>query len=122
MRGSSAADVLVSSSSDERTLRSLLRANPYVEFVVGISDVGVLVLASDGRTSEFSVVGTGCLAADELWRAVVESLHTWWVAGLDLALLRRHGLPLWCPRHRREPSPCRRLHPAQPRRDPPGAR
>ncbi|MET9224888.1 hypothetical protein [Lentzea sp. NPDC003310] len=69
--------------------------------------------AEDGRTLDLSVDGplVDCLSPDELAASVTISLHTWFTTGLDLTLLVRNGLPVWCAEHRaaRADHPCGRL-------------
>ncbi|KJK34327.1 hypothetical protein UK23_43725 [Lentzea aerocolonigenes] len=77
----------------------------------------IMAVAEDGRTLDLSPDGplVDCLTWDELAESVTISLHTWFSTGLDLKLLVRHGLPVWCARHRiaRAESPCGRLQVAQ---------
>ncbi|WP_433269364.1 hypothetical protein ACQPZF_06755 [Actinosynnema sp. CS-041913] len=115
MRYSTLADVLVESTVDEEALRCSLRRNPYGALAVGVFEDRIVALTADGESVAFEAEYSECLAAEGVWRSVVGALHTWRVARLDLAMLRRHGLLLWCARHRAELSPCGRLTPAQPR-------
>jgi hypothetical protein len=70
-------------------------------------------VAEDGRTLDLSLDGPlmDCVTWDELTESVTISLYTWFTTGLNLNLLVRNGLPVWCTRHRaaRSESPCGRL-------------
>lgn len=70
-------------------------------------------VAEDGRTLDLSLDGPlmDCVTWDELAESVTISLHTWFTTGLNLNLLVRNGMPVWCARHRdaRTESPCGRL-------------
>lgn len=70
-------------------------------------------VTEDGRTLDLSADGplADCLTWDQLADSVTISLHTWLRTGLDLNLLVRNGLPVWCARHRaaRAENPCGRL-------------
>ncbi|MBW4720710.1 hypothetical protein [Saccharothrix obliqua] len=114
MTRSSLADVFVVATADPVRLLSLLHRNPFAELAVGVTGAGVVAAVTGGQVLAFTSADVPCVAADGMWCAVVDTLHTWHVAGLDLGLLRRHGLPLWCEHHRGAPSPCGRLDPAQP--------
>lgn len=73
----------------------------------------MMAVAEDGRTLGLSLDGllVGCLTWDQLTESVTISLHTWFTTGLNLNLLVRNGLPVWCARHRAAGSenPCGRL-------------
>ena len=70
-------------------------------------------VAEDGRTLDLSLDGPlmDCLTWDQLAESVTISLHTWFTTGLNLNLLVRNGLPVWCTQHRAAAtkSPCGRL-------------
>ncbi|MFD9703309.1 hypothetical protein [Lentzea sp. NPDC059081] len=59
-------------------------------------------VAEDGRTLGLSSDGLlgDCLTWDELVESVTISLCAWFTSGLDLKLLVRNGLPVWCAQHR----------------------
>ncbi|RKT52949.1 hypothetical protein [Saccharothrix australiensis] len=111
MKDSTLADVIVRSTADVEVLRSSLRRSPYAELAVGVVDDGVLAVTPGGEVVAFAGPLVGCLASEEAWRPVVGSLYAWRIARLDFGMLRHHGLPLWCRRHRAERSPCGRLEP-----------
>ena len=73
----------------------------------------MMAVADDGRTLDLSLDGPllDCVTWDQLTESVTISLHTWFTSGLDLTLLVRNGLPVWCARHRaaRTENPCGRL-------------
>lgn len=84
------------------------------------------VVSSDGKITAlagnevFEFVLTQrepCLSETAVWCSAVESLRAWCTARLDLRILRRCGLPVWCALHRteRSPEPCGRLDAGQPR-------
>ncbi|NUT97606.1 MAG: hypothetical protein HOY78_36845 [Saccharothrix sp.] len=111
------ADVYVEPSADLDALRELLRRNPHAELAVGVGGGSLVVVTRAGGVITCpSTVAAACLTADDVLRSAIEALYAWSVAGLDLALLRRNGVPVWCTRHhdQRSAVPCGRLHPAQP--------
>ncbi|NGY58081.1 hypothetical protein G7043_03940 [Lentzea sp. NEAU-D13] len=73
----------------------------------------MMAVADDGRTLDLSLDGPlmDCVTWDQLTESVTISLHAWFTTGLDLNLLVRNGLPVWCARHRAAgtESPCGRL-------------
>jgi hypothetical protein len=73
----------------------------------------MMAVAEDGQTLDLSLDGPllDCVTWDELAESVTISLHTWFTTDLNLNLLVRNGLPVWCARHRgaRTESPCGRL-------------
>ncbi|CAL9618834.1 hypothetical protein SUDANB95_05766 [Actinosynnema sp. ALI-1.44] len=111
------ADVFLESSADVVVLRELLRRHPHAELAVG-SDGGrlVAVTRAGGVITCAATAPAACLTAEDVRRSAVEVLYVWSVAGLDLELLRRNGIPVWCSRHRDRGSgvPCGRLRRAQP--------
>lgn len=70
-------------------------------------------VADDGRTLDLSLDGPllDCVTWDQLAESVTISLHTWFTTGLNLNLLVRNGLPVWCGQHRAAGTegPCGRL-------------
>ncbi|KOX12948.1 hypothetical protein ADK67_46380 [Saccharothrix sp. NRRL B-16348] len=83
-----------------------------------VSSGGQIVALMGDEVLEFVLAHrTSCLSDADAWCSAVESLRAWSEAGLDLRILRRHGLPVWCPPHRaeRSPEPCGRLDVRQPR-------
>ncbi|MBP2334052.1 hypothetical protein [Saccharothrix coeruleofusca] len=103
-------------------LCSLARRNPFAALIVVVSE-GRLVVRSGQQVMELDRVTTSsCLSWGDAVGSAIESLYAWWTARLDLALLRRHGLPLWCPTHRTASSPaCGWFQRAQPLLDVGGA-
>ncbi len=70
-------------------------------------------VAEDGRMLNLSSDEplVDCLTWDELVESVTISLCVWFSTGLNLKLLVRNGLPVWCAQHRTDgaASPCGRL-------------
>lgn len=97
------ADVVlcaVSAVDEADSLRSSARRNPFAALVVAVSE-GRLAVATRRQVVALDRVTTSpCLSWEDAVGSAVESLYAWHTAQLDLALVRRHGLPLWCPAHR----------------------
>lgn len=70
-------------------------------------------VAEDGRTLDLSADEplVDCLTWDQLVGSVTISLCAWFTTSLDLRLLGRNGLPVWCAQHRAAGTedPCGRL-------------
>jgi len=111
VKRSALVDVVVRSTVDVAVLRSSLRDNPFADLAIGVADDGVVAVAADGDVAVFVGGYVKCLAEEGVWRSVVRTLWAWRVERFGFGVLRRHGLPLWCDRHRVEPSPCGRLEP-----------
>ncbi|QQQ77549.1 hypothetical protein IOD16_03215 [Saccharothrix sp. 6-C] len=76
----------------------------------------IIALMGDDVLGFVPVAREACLSDTDLWCSAVESLRAWGAVGLDLRILRRQGLPVWCARHRAQRSvePCGRLDVRQP--------
>ncbi|XVS65689.1 hypothetical protein ACQPYE_06415 [Actinosynnema sp. CA-299493] len=82
-----------------------------------VSSGGEIIALMGDDVIEFALVDrASCLSDTDTWCSTVESLRAWGTAGLDLRILRRQGLPVWCARHRAQSSaePCGRLDVRQP--------
>jgi hypothetical protein len=78
---------------------------------------GKITALAGEEVFEFVLTHRGpCLSETDAWSSAVESLRAWCTARLDLRVLRRRGLPVWCAPHRseRSPEPCGRLDARQP--------
>lgn len=83
-----------------------------------VSSDGKITAVAGDEVLEFVLTHrASCLSEADTWCSAVESLRAWCATRLDLRILRRRGLPVWCAPHRveRSPEPCGRLDACQPR-------
>lgn len=100
------ADVLVcdprDGDADDLVVRALAR-HPLAAVALAPSPAGITAALADGRVLHLRPGRLdGCASPTGVVESVAVSLHAWALAGVDLALLAAHGLPVWCAGHRAE--------------------